>query len=165
MAKKYVNTVVVRDNTELNGVEIIFAIAPTEEVKNHIKGKVTGYKGMQFSWNARKCLWWDYNSKAMKKALDKYLDKLRTLNYLVRDERTVAPTRATRPNTGRPTNTRRRGARHNATNTAKATAPVTPVVEETAPVVEAPVQTTGYTKYDVQMRALEIVAGIIEMNR
>lgn len=174
MAKKYVNTVAIRNNTTLDGIEIIFAEAPSEMVKDAIKGKdltqygdaVKGkkqYKNMHFSWNRNTCLWWDYNTKALKKDLDKYIEVLKELGYKVNDQRTVEPTKAKRPNTNTTTRRRSSGGRRSS-NAQTKTAPVqTEPVE--APVQTAPQTTVGATVNDVLLAIVQQNNTIIEMLR
>ena len=51
---KNINTMVVRDNTALNGVEIIFSDKASREIRKTLNGqyhKVKGYQSMTFRWN------------------------------------------------------------------------------------------------------------------
>ena len=182
---KNVNTMVVRDNTAVNGVEIIFSQKASGDVRKKLNGKyhkVTGYQSLTFRWNNAKGLWYATNCKSLKKQLDKLIKELTENGYIdddknsptcgkkitvkVIDERTVEPTAETAPTT-----TRRRSGRGYRRNYRQNTAPTkTPVQTETVAELETVqtqtvAQSTGYTKYDVQMRALELVASIVEMNR
>ena len=181
---KNVNTMVVRDNTAVNGVEIIFSQKASKDVRQKLNGKyhkVAGYQSLTFRWNNTKGLWYATNCKSLKKQVDKLIKELKANGYIdddensktygkkitvkVIDERTVEPSNETAPTT-----TRRRSGRgySRRSRSAQTTPTKTPVVQpETVaePETVTPVQSTGYTKYDVQMRALELVASIVEMNR
>ena len=179
---KNINTMVVRNNIALNGIEIVFSEKASKEVRQTLNGqyhKVEGYQSMSFRWDGDKGLWYATNSKTLNKQVTKLIEELKANGYTddengtfkgkhvtvkVIDERTVEPTNPTprRTNSNRRGNYRRNYRRQTATTTAPTkTAPVQtePETVQTAPVQT--VQATGYTKYDVQMKALELIGMVL----
>lgn len=128
MAKK--NTMVVRNNTALNGIEIIFAEKASADVRKKLNGerhKVDGYKYMTFRWKPDTALWYATNCKRLNKQVTKLIKELRENGYIddetgekvkvtVIDKRTVEPENETAPTTTRRSN-RRGGYRRSSTAT------------------------------------------------